>query len=397
MRNQKISIWIHTSAPAPYRRHLFEKIAKIFPNTKVFFSLNMQHPWYRYRAWDDNVPSWQVQCINLRKRIPLPSPHSHLNPGLISYLLTQPENTIHLVGSVHANWLLLMPSCILFRGKYVIWNDGGFLEGLQNIEKSLWYRYLRKHVAAAFTPGIMGHKFSCRLGVPESRIYNSYFSHDIDDFATFYYHEAAIRRQNKRKQLRIPPSQIVVLCISRFLKWKRLSDLADALVMLEQKHPSLSDRLSLILIGDGTDREHEPVLKKLQRIRVIHETKVPYEEIKEWYSAADIFLFPSEGDIWGLVVNEALSLGLPVICTDVIGASELVKDGWNGFLVKPRSPGGIMMWLKKMAMDPALLNKMKKNAITIHETWNSDRAVSELERLVADITITDNVVKKQTS
>jgi glycosyltransferase involved in cell wall biosynthesis len=364
---------------------LFEKIARIFPNTKVFFYLDMRHPWYRYRAWENNVNSWQVQSVNLKKRISLPLPHGHVNPGLIGHLLTQPENTVHLVGSVHANWLLIMISCMLFRGKYVIWNDGGFVERLQDIESSLWYKYFRKHVAAAFSPGVMGRKFSSRLGIPEGRIYNAYFSHDINDYAAFYYQEAATMRQRKREQLAIPQNHIVVLCISRFLNLKRLLDLAGALVMLEQERPSLAEHLSLILIGDGTDREHEPQLKKLQRIRIHYEKKVPYEEIKTWYCASDIFVLPSEGDIWGLVVNEALSLGVPVVCTDVIGASELVKDGWNGFLVKPRSPEKIMMCLAKLAMDPELLGKMKKNAITIHETWNSDRAISKIEKLISEI------------
>lgn len=81
MRRQDVSIWIHTSVPSPYRRHLFEKIAKRFPNTKVFFSLDMmRHAWYRYRAWDDDSESWRVQCINLRQRIPLPLPHAYVAP-----------------------------------------------------------------------------------------------------------------------------------------------------------------------------------------------------------------------------------------------------------------------------------------------------------------------------
>lgn len=278
-------------------------------------------------------------------------------------------------------------SCVFFRGKYVVWNDGGFPDRLQNIENSWWFRYFRKHVAAAFTPGRLGRMFSSCLGIPERRIYNAYFSHDIDDYAAFYHEKAVTSRQNIRKKFAIRSDQLVVLCISRFLDWKRLIDLAEALVLLEQKHQSLARDLCFILIGDGEDRAHDHGLRRLKRIRVHHEKRVPYAEIKAWYCAADIFAFPSEGDIWGLVVNEALSLGLPVICTDAIGASELVKDEWNGYLVKPRSPEKIMECLVKLLSDSKLLANMKRNAIEIHKTWNSDWAISELERLISDIMI----------
>ena len=55
------------------------------------------------------------------------------------------------------------------------------------------------------------------------------------------------------------------------------------------------------------------------------------EELNRYYLSADVFAMPTREDIWGLVVNEALSFGLPVVSTDRCGAAiELVKDGVNG-------------------------------------------------------------------
>lgn len=58
------------------------------------------------------------------------------------------------------------------------------------------------------------------------------------------------------------------------------------------------------------------------------------EELKDYYRAADIFVLPTREDIWGLVVNEAMAHGCPVITTQMCGAGiEMVIDGKNGFLI----------------------------------------------------------------
>ena len=58
------------------------------------------------------------------------------------------------------------------------------------------------------------------------------------------------------------------------------------------------------------------------------------EELKEYYRVADVFVLPTREDIWGLVINEAMANGLPVITTDkCIAGLELVNNGENGYIV----------------------------------------------------------------
>ena len=58
-----------------------------------------------------------------------------------------------------------------------------------------------------------------------------------------------------------------------------------------------------------------------------------------YYSLADVLVFPTQSDPWGLVVNEAMACGSPVIATDVAGcAADLLKDGWNGVVVPAERP-----------------------------------------------------------
>ena len=58
------------------------------------------------------------------------------------------------------------------------------------------------------------------------------------------------------------------------------------------------------------------------------------ERLAEFYKAADLFVLPTREDIWGLVINEAMAYGLPVITTDrCVAGLELVEDGVNGYIV----------------------------------------------------------------
>ena len=61
------------------------------------------------------------------------------------------------------------------------------------------------------------------------------------------------------------------------------------------------------------------------------------EELADYYKAADVLVLPTWSDVWGLVVNEAMSFGLPVITTDrCVAGMELVQDGVNGYIISIR-------------------------------------------------------------
>jgi glycosyltransferase involved in cell wall biosynthesis len=102
-------------------------------------------------------------------------------------------------------------------------------------------------------------------------------------------------------------------------------------------------------------------------------------DVRKYYCAADFFLFPSEGDIWGLVVNEALSMHLPVVCTNVIGAAELVHDGENGFVVPPRAPQELAKAIHALAEDSALRKRMGESAFERIKSWNTRRGLENLK------------------
>ena len=90
--------------------------------------------------------------------------------------------------------------------------------------------------------------------------------------------------------------------------------------------------------GDGVSRE-----ELTQRARRISPGAVCFpgfaqrEDLAGLYALAEALVLPTHSDTWGLVVNEAMACGLPIIVSSVAGCSaDLVEDGWNGYVVPPR-------------------------------------------------------------
>ena len=82
------------------------------------------------------------------------------------------------------------------------------------------------------------------------------------------------------------------------------------------------------------------------------------EALKRMYMASDLFVLPTESDVWGLVVNEALASGLPVITTDkCIAGLELLAGSRNGNIVPTGQPGPLAESMKALLLDEARLRE----------------------------------------
>ena len=80
---------------------------------------------------------------------------------------------------------------------------------------------------------------------------------------------------------------------------------------------------------------------------------------------SDLFILPTRYDIWGLVVNEALSQGLPVITTTTCGAGlALIRNAYNGFIIPPDKPSAISDLINNSLTNHETLFEMSKNSLS---------------------------------
>jgi glycosyltransferase involved in cell wall biosynthesis len=123
---------------------------------------------------------------------------------------------------------------------------------------------------------------------------------------------------------RAPLSEPVFLCCGQMIARKGIDVLLAAFARLER------GRLLLV----GREAELPALLTPLPRAvreRIAYAGFQPPEELPRFFAEADVFVLPSRYDGWGVVVNQALGAGLPVLCSDQVGAGvDLVEDGANG-------------------------------------------------------------------
>jgi len=136
----------------------------------------------------------------------------------------------------------------------------------------------------------------------------------------------------------------------------------------------LSSNFSLLLVGDGPQKSQllSEVRQKNLKTRINFTGLVTREEKTKYLNLADIFLYPTKKEGFGLTVLEAMACGKPVICSDIPVLREVVQDKQNGFLLKPNKSKDWVALIKKINKDSETKNRIGERAKTVKQkfTWN---------------------------
>ena len=128
-----------------------------------------------------------------------------------------------------------------------------------------------------------------------------------------------------------------LLYVGRLIESKGLAALLAALVRWCERHPA--ERIQLTLIGEGPLRASLANASRPANLTLSTPGAVAYDALPEHYRRADLMVFPTLSDTWGLVVNEAMAMGLPVLGSVKSQAvTELIEDGVSGWWFDPTSP-----------------------------------------------------------
>lgn len=147
-------------------------------------------------------------------------------------------------------------------------------------------------------------------------------------------------------------SKKILLFIGRLDPVKNLPGLLDAFSNISQEN------IKLIIVGSG---EQKHLLEEIVKTKKINEnilfiSWVEGNELIAWYNIGQLFILPSISERFGAVVNEALIAGIPVLCSDLAGASSLIKKGFNGSIFNPYNKNELINLLLKYLKDIKPLN-----------------------------------------
>lgn len=216
-----------------------------------------------------------------------------------------------------------------------------------------WKEVVKRSVvklhAAGFAGGKPQEEYLCSLGMARERIR---VGCDVVDNKAFFVGSEMAKDKAVALRSRHALPEFYFLASSRFVEKKNLFALIHAYAYYVRG--AGDNPWNLVLLGDGPLRSEIEVLR--QRLGLSSLMLLPgfkqYEELPMYYGLASAFVLPSISEPWGLVVNEAMASGLPVIVSSRCGCvADLVHSGENGLVFDPEDTQALAGCLARMAAD----------------------------------------------
>jgi 1,2-diacylglycerol 3-alpha-glucosyltransferase len=210
-----------------------------------------------------------------------------------------------------------------------------------------------KKCDAFVVPGKGSAQYLRQFGIDNEAIFTAPNAVDNDFFSAMG--DESRLDSNLRRTLGLPERYF--LYSGRLVTEKGIFDLIDAYATLDA---GLREHVGLVFAGDGAQKtELMNRAKQVPSGRILFPGFLQKESLAQFYALADALILPTHSDTWGLVVNEAMACGLPIVVTDVAGCvADLIDHSVNGFVVPPQDSNRLASAMHTLAQDAPLCRKM---------------------------------------
>lgn len=239
----------------------------------------------------------------------------HINPGYFTELLRFRPDAVISNEMGFRSLVALIYARLFGKPLWVWWGGTLHTERSIGVLKSLWRRYFSQRVPRWISYGRTSTEYLLHLGVPRERILQ--IQNCVDEKLFI----------KPAKPLYSFPVRPVLLYVGQFIGRKGI----DLLLESAQRVQAKGYDFTLALAGDGPEKGRlQSMAEELQLSNVFFLDPERPENMPRVYKSADVLVFPTLEDVWGLVVNEALWSGLPVIASIYAGATTeiLPQENW---------------------------------------------------------------------
>ncbi len=232
---------------------------------------------------------------------------------------------------------------VLIRGDSHLVTPRSFLK---RSVKMLVYPLLLRTFDAVLYVGSRNHDYYRHYFIPEERMFFSPHAVDNEHFAKGA--QESIRMAT-RKKMGISESQFAILYVGRLLDFKHPEHLINAAAKLREKGVDAV----VVVAGAGAMEEQLRTMAKAAGVPLPFLGFVNQQDLPGIYAAADVLMLPSQMESWGLVCNESLAAGTPILVSDAVGcAPDLASDGIAGRKYSFGDINGAVSQLSAIAASP---------------------------------------------
>lgn len=306
-----------TNIPSPYRVDFFNELGKQCDLTVLFEKSTSKERDKRWLAEEYRY----FRGITLRGMSTATDKALCFN--IIKYLKKDYDHII-VCNMATPTGMLAITYMKLFHIKYIIEGDGAFPGQALGIKGKV-KKFLIKDAKAYLSTSTMHDRYYLVHGANENLIYRYPFSSIKEE--SILKELPDISKKTKLKAKYNVQENKVIITVGQFIHRKGFDVLLKAC-------KNVDSAVGVYIIGGKPILEYLAIVEQLELKNIHFVDFMCKEDIFGMFQCADLFVLPTREDIWGLVVNEAMACGLPVITTDrCIAGDELIREGKNGFIV----------------------------------------------------------------
>ncbi len=316
------------SSPTPYRNPLFGEISR-HRDIKLFVC---------FCVWRSGTRPWKLGGLDGVRHEVLRGWHIptgkgnyvRINWSVLPCLIKEEPDVVVIAGYNHPTMLMALIYCVLTRTPFLVQGETWRARsGWKSVLKRRFLHPLLFRAQSFLVTGRLARDYWIREGYPAERIKVFANTPDIEYLQREVLKITSERKSALREDWGCAERRVLVF-VGRLIRAKGLDLLLEALRALEDRK-----RPFLVIIGDGVERARLECAAEglpVQFLGFLQKSSLP-----EIYAAADGFVLVSRREPWGVVVNEAMACGLPLVLSEQVGAHGdlLVEgDGGNGILVE---------------------------------------------------------------
>jgi len=336
-----------TNIPSPYRIDFFNELGRTV-DLKVLFeaerNYQLNEQWYTDKHLNFSAVFLKKGQIEEKK----------INWKILNYISKHTQDLIVVTNYSYLTELLALLYIKIKRIPYCLEIDGGIIRN-ENIFLKAFKRFLIKNAEAYISPSSKSDEFLMHYGAEENRI-NRYFFTSLHNKEIL---DRVLLKHEKftyKNQLEIIEDKMI-LSVGQFIYRKGFDVLIESAAKLSRHY-------GFYIVGGDPSQECLNLKRKYKLDNLHFIDFKRKEELKSYFLASDLFVLPTREDVWGLVINEAMACGLPVITTDkCVAGFELVNNYRNGFIVPSDDEASLAYRIDEILADDKLRVKMAQNSL----------------------------------
>lgn len=335
-----------TNIPSPYRVDFFNEFGKLVDLTVVY---------ERHNA-SDREKDWKAAQAQNFKEIFLKGRtvrnDAAVCPSIVKYIKKKKYDAIIVGGYSTPTAMIAILSMKLRKIPFLLNADGGFIREGEKRRNIRIKRFFIRKASAWLSTGKMVDDYLVHYGARANKIYRYPFTSiwEKDILSGVLTKE---EKEKFRKALQMKEEKIVIT-VGQMIHRKA----PDILIKAAKKLP---ENVGVYIIGGNPTDTYAHLKKQLKADNVHFIGFKTKEQLSDYYKAADAFVLPTREDAWGLVINEAMGYGLPVITTKrCIAGVEMIQNGENGCIVPVENEEALAKGIQSVLENETVMLKMSE-------------------------------------